>query len=125
MSEQLADERSSAAPTPGQVDGQAVMLIPHRTPGTEEVTLPPDYQHILAVVRQAAGPVMARQVGEVLGGDVRVRANLEPLRGSWSGWPTAAGCANYPTAGSPPACEEHRRKVLCHGGESVVPHPRA
>jgi hypothetical protein len=34
MSEQLADERASAAPMPGQVGGQvggqAVMLIPHR-----------------------------------------------------------------------------------------------
>ncbi|MFJ8692635.1 hypothetical protein [Streptomyces roseolilacinus] len=43
--------------------------------------LPPDYQRILAVVREAAGPVMARQVGEVLGVDVRVRARLEPLCG--------------------------------------------
>ncbi|MFB7224711.1 hypothetical protein [Streptomyces sp. NPDC056227] len=45
------------------------MLIPHRAPAVEEVTLQPDYQRILAAVRQAAGPVMARQVGEVLGVD--------------------------------------------------------
>ncbi|MFI6475959.1 hypothetical protein ACIBL5_37705 [Streptomyces sp. NPDC050516] len=77
VSEQLADERASAAP----VGGQAVMLIPHRAPGVEEATLPPDYQRILAVVQQAAGPVMARQVGEMLGVDVSVRAKLEPLRG--------------------------------------------
>jgi hypothetical protein len=32
MSEQLADERASAAPAPGQVGGRAVMLIPHRAP---------------------------------------------------------------------------------------------
>lgn len=81
MSEQLAVERSSIAPTPGQVGGQAVMLVPHRTPGMEEATLPPEYQRILAAVRQSAGPVMARQVGEVLGVDVSVRAKLEPLRG--------------------------------------------
>jgi hypothetical protein len=42
--------------------------------------LPPDYQRILAVVRQTAGPVMARQVGEMLGVDISVRAKLEPLR---------------------------------------------
>ncbi|WP_239091970.1 hypothetical protein [Streptomyces sp. SID14478] len=43
--------------------------------------LPPDYQRILAAVRQAAGPVMARQVGDALGIDVSVRSKLEPLRG--------------------------------------------
>ncbi|WP_328834618.1 hypothetical protein [Streptomyces europaeiscabiei] len=63
-SEQLANERASAAPAPGQVGGRAVMLIPHREPDVEETVLPPDYQRILAAVRQAAGPVMARQVGE-------------------------------------------------------------
>ncbi|MEU8874543.1 hypothetical protein AB0D24_26050 [Streptomyces javensis] len=83
MSEQLADERASVVPppTPGQVGGRAVMLIPHRMPDTEETMLPPDYQRILAVVRQAAGPVMARQVGDALGIDVSMRSKLEPLRG--------------------------------------------
>lgn len=81
VSEQLADERASTAPAPGQVGGRAVMLIPHRAPDVEENMLPPDYQRILAVVRQAAGPVMARQVGEMLGVEVSVRAKLEPLRG--------------------------------------------
>ncbi|MER7775798.1 hypothetical protein ABTZ21_12385 [Streptomyces sp. NPDC096191] len=80
VSEQLADERASAAPAPGQVGGQAVMLIPHRTPDAEETVLPPDYLRILAAVRQAAGPVMAREVGEVVGVDVSVRSKLEPLR---------------------------------------------
>ncbi|MFE7524080.1 hypothetical protein [Streptomyces halstedii] len=80
MSEQLADEQASSAPAPGQVGGRTVMLIPHRTSGAE-ITLPPDYQRILAVVRRAAGPVMARQVGDALGIDVSVRAKLEPLRG--------------------------------------------
>ncbi|GAA4639029.1 hypothetical protein GCM10023196_099060 [Actinoallomurus vinaceus] len=81
VSEQLANERASVTPAPGQVGGRAVMLIPHRTSGVEESTLPPDYQRILAAVRQAAGPVMARQVGDALGIDVSVRAKLEPLRG--------------------------------------------
>ncbi|MEV7872576.1 hypothetical protein AB0P17_42195 [Streptomyces sp. NPDC088124] len=80
VSDQLADERASAAPTPGQVGGQAVMLIPHRERGVEENMLPRDYQRILAAVRQAAGPVMAREVGEVVGVDVSVKAKLEPLR---------------------------------------------
>ncbi|MFD7628977.1 hypothetical protein ACFV7Q_23590 [Streptomyces sp. NPDC059851] len=80
VSEQLAGERASAAPMSGQVGGQAVMLIPHRTSDVEEATLPPDYQRILAAVRQAAGPVMAREVGEVVGVDVSVKAKLEPLR---------------------------------------------
>ncbi|MFB7112740.1 hypothetical protein [Streptomyces sp. NPDC056291] len=80
VSEQLAVERASATPTPGQVGRQAVMLIPHRAPSVEEDTLPPDYQHILAAVRQAAGPIMAREVGEVVGVDVSMRAKLEPLR---------------------------------------------
>ncbi|MFF1478518.1 hypothetical protein ACFVYD_13265 [Streptomyces sp. NPDC058301] len=57
------------------------MLIPNRTPDVKEAMLPPDYQRILTAVRQAAGPVMARQVGEMLGVDVSVRARLEPLRG--------------------------------------------
>ena len=39
VSEQLADERASAAPAPGQVGGRAVMLIPHRTPEMEETTM--------------------------------------------------------------------------------------
>uniref|UniRef100_A0AAU2UXI2 Uncharacterized protein n=1 Tax=Streptomyces sp. NBC_00003 TaxID=2903608 RepID=A0AAU2UXI2_9ACTN len=50
VSEQLAGERASAAPTPGRMDGQAVMLIPHRRPGVEEGALPTDYQRILAAV---------------------------------------------------------------------------
>ncbi|MEW2636171.1 hypothetical protein AB0903_32155 [Streptomyces sp. NPDC048389] len=81
VSEQIAGERASAAPTPGHVGGRAVTLIPHRTSEVEETTLPPDYQRILAIVRQVAGPVMTRQVGDALGVDVSVRAKLEPLRG--------------------------------------------
>jgi hypothetical protein len=81
MTGQLAEERSSARPMPGQVGGRAVMLIPHREPGVEEDSLPPDYQRIITAVRQAAGPVMAREVGEMVGVDVSVKSKLEPLRG--------------------------------------------
>ncbi|MFK0259684.1 hypothetical protein [Streptomyces sp. NPDC090445] len=81
VSEQITGERASVAPMLGQVGGRAVMLIPHREPGVEEVVLPPEHQRILAAVRQAAGPVMTRQVGEMLGVDVSVRSKLEPLRG--------------------------------------------
>ncbi|GAA4812927.1 hypothetical protein [Streptomyces ziwulingensis] len=80
MTGQLAEERASAAPMPGQVAGRAVMLIPHREPGVAEDSLPWDYQRIIAAVRQASGPVMAREVGEVVGVDVSVRSKLEPLR---------------------------------------------
>ncbi|MEE1752773.1 hypothetical protein [Streptomyces sp. SP18CS02] len=47
----------------------------------EESVLPAEYQRILAAVRQAAGPVAVRQIGEVLGLDTGVRGKLEPLRG--------------------------------------------
>jgi hypothetical protein len=80
MTVQLAEERASARPVPGQVAGRTVMLIPHREPGTDESMLPPDYQRIIAAVRQAAGPIMAREVGEVVGVDISVKAKLEPLR---------------------------------------------
>ncbi|MFF2778865.1 hypothetical protein ACFVU3_28675 [Streptomyces sp. NPDC058052] len=81
MTGQLAEERASARPMPGQVGGRAVMLIPHREPGVEEDSLPPDYQRIITAVRQAARPVMAREVGEAVGVDVSVKSKLEPLRG--------------------------------------------
>ncbi|MEU0132419.1 hypothetical protein ABZ118_31630, partial [Streptomyces sp. NPDC006289] len=77
----IAEERAAFAPIAGQVGGRAVMVIPHRAANVEETMLPPDYQRILSVVRQAAGPVKARQVGEVLGVDVGVKSKLEPLRG--------------------------------------------
>ncbi|MEU0234862.1 MULTISPECIES: hypothetical protein [unclassified Streptomyces] len=80
MTGQLAEERASAGPVPGQVGGRAVMLIPHRESGVEEDSLPWGYQRTLAAVRQAAGPVMAREVDEAVGVDVSVKAKLEPLR---------------------------------------------
>ncbi|MFD8251038.1 hypothetical protein [Streptomyces werraensis] len=80
MSEQVANERVSVTPVPGEVGGRAVMLVPHRTPDMEESKLPPDYQCILSAVRQAAGPVMARQVGDAVGIDVSVRYRLASTR---------------------------------------------
>lgn len=80
VSEEIAGERGSVSPSPGQVAGRAVMLVPHRGPETRETMLPPDYQRILNVA-QAGGPVTARQVGETLGVDVSVKSKLEPLRG--------------------------------------------
>ncbi|MEU0744624.1 hypothetical protein [Streptomyces sp. NPDC006134] len=85
VSEQTADARVPAAPPPGQVGGWEVMLIPHRTSEVEEATLPPDCQRVLAAVRQATGPVMARQVRDALGIDVGVRPKPEPLRGKPAG----------------------------------------
>ncbi|MFI1169535.1 hypothetical protein ACH4UM_39810 [Streptomyces sp. NPDC020801] len=58
-----------------------VLAHPGGEVSVEEATPPSDYQRILAAVRQAAGAVMARRVGGMLGVDVSVRAKLEPLRG--------------------------------------------
>ncbi|MFB6879066.1 hypothetical protein [Streptomyces sp. NPDC056323] len=66
------------------IDGRALDV--------EESTIPSDHQRVHAAVRQAAGPVIARQVGEMLRVDVSVRGKLEPLRGKLvrladRGWP--------------------------------------
>ncbi|WP_405783563.1 hypothetical protein [Streptomyces sp. NBC_00859] len=81
VSEEIAGERASVSPAPGHVAGRTVMLVPHRGPEIQEAMLPPDYQRILSIVRQAGGPVTARQVGETLGVAVSVKSKLEPLRG--------------------------------------------
>ncbi|TKA00974.1 hypothetical protein [Actinacidiphila oryziradicis] len=47
----------------------------------DQTVLPPEYQKILAVVRQAGAPVATRAVGEALGLEVGVRGRLELLRG--------------------------------------------
>ncbi|GGV43563.1 hypothetical protein ACIRPR_15910 [Streptomyces griseoflavus] len=81
MSKQLADEHALAAPTAwagGRTRGDGEPA-PHL--GVEETTLPPDYQRSLAAVRQAAGPAMARQVGDAPGIDVSRRSKPEPPRG--------------------------------------------
>ncbi|MBT2381860.1 hypothetical protein J7E90_32395 [Streptomyces sp. ISL-111] len=64
--------------------GRSVRLVPDRVPGVAESALPAEYQRILVAVRQAAGPVATRQIGEVLGLEVGVRGKLEPLRGKLS-----------------------------------------
>ena len=81
MVEQFAAETGASAPPTAQVAGRPVLLVPHREAGTAETVLPPEYQHILAVVRQAGAPVATRTVGEALGLDTGVRGRLEPLRG--------------------------------------------
>ncbi|MFI9761108.1 hypothetical protein ACIHFB_24560 [Streptomyces sp. NPDC051963] len=81
MSEQIAAERAATAPAVAQVGGKGALLIPHRAPDLTETALPPEYQRILAEVRDAGGPVTVRQIGETLGVDTGVRGKLEPLRG--------------------------------------------
>jgi hypothetical protein len=78
---QITQENAACAPVTAQVGGHAVLLVPHRVPGAVIEALPPEYQRILTAVRQAAGPVMARQVGEALGLEAGARGKLEPLRG--------------------------------------------
>lgn len=81
MGEQIAEERAAAGSPVVQVAGRAVRLVPVRAPGVAESALPAEYRRILVAVRQAAGPVATRQIGEVLGLEVGVRGKLEPLRG--------------------------------------------
>ncbi|MDO0938922.1 hypothetical protein QQY66_47110 [Streptomyces sp. DG2A-72] len=60
--------------------GRAVLLIPHRSDADNEGALPGDSRRILAIVREADGPVQVRAVGERLGLNTSVRGKLEPLR---------------------------------------------
>jgi hypothetical protein len=60
-----------------KVAGRAVLLIPHRSDAADEGALPGDYRKILAIVREADGPVQVRAVGDL---DASVRGKLEPLR---------------------------------------------
>jgi hypothetical protein len=76
-----AESGSPAGPVAAQVAGRGVLLVPHREPGAAETALPGDYQKILALVRQAGGPVMTKEVGAALGLDSGMRGKLEPLRG--------------------------------------------
>lgn len=63
-----------------QVAGRVVLLVPHRGPGMAQDALPPDYQRIMAVVRDAGGPVSTRQVGQELGLEVTVRGKAESAK---------------------------------------------
>ncbi|WP_370369527.1 hypothetical protein [Catenulispora sp. GP43] len=66
-----------------------MLLIPARAGDLDAEALPPDYQRILAIVREAAGPVKIKQVGEVLGLPVEVRGTgaaareADQARRSW------------------------------------------
>ncbi|MFE0519119.1 hypothetical protein [Streptomyces sp. NPDC058954] len=60
--------------------GRAVLLMLHRGDAADEGGLPGDYLKILAIVREADGPVQVRAVGERLGLDTSVHGKLEPLR---------------------------------------------
>jgi hypothetical protein len=53
---------------------------PHRGDAADGGGLSGDYRKILAIVREADGPVQVRAVGERLGLDASVRGKLEPLR---------------------------------------------
>ncbi|UOB08039.1 hypothetical protein MQE23_02665 [Streptomyces sp. HP-A2021] len=75
-----AEAADSVAPVPVKVAGRAVLLIPHRSDAADEGALPGDYRKILAIVREADGPVQVRAVGERLGLDASARGKLEPLR---------------------------------------------
>ncbi len=75
-------EYPSLAPAPPQarVGGRSVPLIPARAADLGPDALPADYQPLLTIVRDAAGPVTVRTVGEVLGLPVEVRGKPEPPR---------------------------------------------
>ncbi|MER6378366.1 hypothetical protein ABT255_61650 [Streptomyces mirabilis] len=80
LAEQVQADAKAVAPAAAQVAGRAVLLIPHRSDAADEAALPGDYRRILAIVREADGPVQVREVGERLGLDASVRGKLEPLR---------------------------------------------
>jgi hypothetical protein len=75
LAEQVRAESEPAVPSPArQVAGRAVLAVPQREQGMDEMVLPADYQRIMDVVRRADGPVMVKQVcGEL-------RISLEPAR---------------------------------------------
>ena len=80
LAEHVQADAEAVAPAAAQVAGRAVLLIPHRSDAADEDALPGDYRKILAIVREADGPVQVRAVGERLGLDASVRGKLEPLR---------------------------------------------
>ncbi|MEU6539498.1 hypothetical protein [Streptomyces sp. NPDC047000] len=91
MHAQLETEKATAQAVPAQVAGRGVLLVPHRGTGIDEEALPPDYQRIMKIVREAGGPVRVKDVGRPLGLEVEVKGRLEPLRGkltklSGRGW---------------------------------------
>ncbi|MFF7889941.1 hypothetical protein ACH40F_55925 [Streptomyces sp. NPDC020794] len=105
VSEQLADERASAAPMPGQVGGRSVKLIPHREPDLEETMLPPDYQRIPPLCGRLPDPSWPGMSARCWESTSACGPSWNRCAGDWSDSLIAAGCANCPTAGSPPACD--------------------
>ncbi|WP_244187834.1 hypothetical protein [Streptomyces regalis] len=53
---------------------------PHRSEAEDEAALPDAYRTILAIARDADGPVQVRAVGERLSLDTSARGKTEPLR---------------------------------------------
>lgn len=81
---ELDAEKPSAQAKTAQVGGHGVLLVPHRETGAGEDVLPPDYQRLMKIVRNAGGPVQVKDVGVELGLEVEVKGRLEPLRGKLS-----------------------------------------
>jgi hypothetical protein len=80
LAEQARADAGAVAPVSVKAAGRAVLLIPHRSDAADEGALPGDCRRILAIVREADGPVQVRAVGERLGLDASVRGEPEPLR---------------------------------------------
>jgi predicted ArsR family transcriptional regulator len=102
LAEQARADAGALAPASAKVAGRAVLLIPHRSDAAEEGALPGDYRKILAIVREADGPVQVRAVGERLGLDASVRGKLEPLRAKMTkladrGWLHKRGDGRFTT----------------------------
>jgi len=80
LAEQVQADAEAVAPVSAKVAGRGVLLIPHRSDAAEEGALPGASRKILAIVREADGPVQVRAVDERLGLNASVRGKLEPLR---------------------------------------------
>ncbi|MFJ9711637.1 hypothetical protein [Streptomyces sp. NPDC101234] len=63
LAEQAQADAEAVAPVSAKVAWRAVLLIPHRSDAADEDALPGDYRKILAIVREADGPVQVRFVG--------------------------------------------------------------
>jgi len=105
ISEQGFGEYLSLVPAlpEARVGGGSVLLIPARAGDGDVGALPQDYQRILAIVREAAGPVKVKEVGGKLGLPVEVRGKLEPLRGKMNkladrGWLRKLGDGRFTIA---------------------------
>jgi hypothetical protein len=84
ISEQGFGEYLSLAPAPpeAQVGGRPVLLIPARAAGVGTDALPADYQRIVTIVRDAAGPVTVRPSAGTSGFRSRCGASWSRCAGS-------------------------------------------